>query len=604
MEKQSKASDRKQSFGRKKEFTKSGKPSYSSGKKYSDNNNRYGEKKTFEKSDRPYNKNSRSENGDKRRYGEKTSFSKSGNAHYGDRKEFVKSDRTYNGDRKIQRNSSYRGNVASDNKNFNGSGHYNGARNGFAHKSAERSNGFRSGARPIKREIKQTETKKDNNDILDTRIEIALQSLIDVEKNGKYINLAFKHNDKLDKLEKKDRAYVMRILYGVTEKSFTVNWLLQKVLKEKRVKPWLNAILRIGVYQIYYMRIDDKDAIAQANALCRKYVSDELCGFVTAVLNKLSENKDEYNPELYRFKTTTERLSVIYSYPEWLIDMWMADYGADTVNLLLNNDFQRAINLRISSKASKDDIIAELDEAKIKYSDGILYNTVSVSDTVNIESLNAYRNGLVTAQGIGSMLTVDVLDVKRNSSVLDACAAPGGKTFYIAEKTSADTESCDIHEHRVELIKKGAERLALGNINAVCRDMTVPEEKYTEAFDRVLIDAPCSGLGMINSKPDIKNNATPEELAELAKIQAKLLDVCSAYVKHGGLLVYSTCTVSKQENEINIKNFISSHSEFELIDIDSKIPDMLNYITEEKTVTILPSKYNADAFFIAALRRI
>ena len=134
--------------------------------------------------------------------------------------------------------------------------------------------------------------------------------------------------------------------------------------------------------------------------------------------------------------------------------------------------------------------------------------------------------------------------------------------------------------------------------------MTVPEEKYTEAFDRVLIDAPCSGLGMINSKPDIKNNATPEELAELAKIQAKLLDVCSAYVKHGGLLVYSTCTVSKQENEINIKNFISSHSEFELIDIDSKIPDMLNYITEEKTVTILPSKYNADAFFIAALRRI
>lgn len=463
---------------------------------------------------------------------------------------------------------------------------------------------FTGNDRNSKYESKKNIPEKKQAALLDTRIEIALQALIDVEKNGKYINLAFKNNEKLNKLDKKDRAYVMRILYGVTEKSYTVNWLLQKVLKEKRVKPWLNAILKIGVYQIYYMRIDDKDAIAQASELCRKYVSDELCGFVTAVLNKLSESKDEYDPELYRFKNTSERLAVIYSYPEWLIDMWLSDYGTDTVNALLSTELQRAINLRVSAKASKNDVFAELDEAGIKYSDGILYNTISVSDTVNVEALNAYQNGLVTVQGIGSMLTVDVLDVKKNSIVLDACAAPGGKTFYIAEKTTAQTESCDLHEHRVELIKKGAQRLLLENIHAVCRDMTEFDEGYVEAFDRVLIDAPCSGLGMINSKPDIKNNATAEELTELAKIQSQLLDTCSKYVKVGGLLVYSTCTVSKQENEMNIKKFISEHSDFELVDIDTKIPDMLNYITDEKTVTILPSKYNADAFFIAALRRI
>lgn len=134
--------------------------------------------------------------------------------------------------------------------------------------------------------------------------------------------------------------------------------------------------------------------------------------------------------------------------------------------------------------------------------------------------------------------------------------------------------------------------------------MCVPVPEYDKAFDRVLIDAPCSGLGMINSKPDIKNNTAPEELQALSEIQSKLLETCSSYVKPGGLLVYSTCTVSKQENESNIKRFICEHNEFELIDIDSKIPDSLNYIIDDKTITILPSKYNPDAFFISAMRRI
>lgn len=558
------ASDSKPSYGRKKEFSKA---SYNKDKKYSGER-----KKSFTRSEDTHSSEKRSFTD--KPYKSKTAYSKSNRSEHNDKKYGNDSEKQYK------------------------------ARTFSSKPQAKRHTEFAGGNRNVKYESKKNIPEKKQGDVLDTRIEIALQALIDVEKNGKYINLAFKNNEKLNKLDKKDRAYVMRILYGVTEKSYTVNWLLQKVLKEKRVKPWLNAILKIGVYQIYYMRIDDKDAIVQATELCRKYVSDELCGFVTAVLNKLSESKDEYDPELYRFKNTTERLAVIYSYPEWLIDMWISDYGTDTVNTLLSSELQRSINLRVSSKASKDDIFAELDEANIKYSDGILYNTISVSDTVNIEALNAYRNGLVTAQGIGSMLTVDVLDVKKNSRVLDACAAPGGKTFYIAEKTSVETESCDLHEHRVELIKKGVQRLSLENVHAVCRDMTEFDEGYVEAFDRVLVDAPCSGLGMINSKPDIKNNATAEELSELAKIQAQLLDTCSKYVKVGGLLVYSTCTVSKQENELNIKRFISEHKDFELIDIDAKIPDMLNYISDEKTVTILPSKYNADAFFIAALRRI
>ncbi len=450
----------------------------------------------------------------------------------------------------------------------------------------------------------KNDVKKNDTVVLDNRIEIALQALIDVEKNGKYINLAFKNNDKLDRLEKKDRAYVMRILYGVTEKSFTVDWLLSKVLSEKRIKPWLNAILRIGTYQIYYMRIEDKDAIAQASEACKKYVSPELCGFVTAVLSKLSENKSEYDPETYIFKSTAERLSVIYSYPQWLIEMWMKDYDEDTLYSLLNGAESRSINLRISKRAQRAALMQAFDEAEIKYSDGILYNTISINDTVNVETLDAYKEGIITPQGVGSMLTVDALSVSRDSTVLDACAAPGGKTFYIAEKTTMDVESCDIHEHRVELIRKGAQRLHLENVNAVCRDSSVSVPEYIGKFDRVLLDVPCSGLGMVNSKPDIKNNANIEEIEALSAVQATILETCSEYVKEGGILVYSTCTVTKAENNKNIAEFLKKHSEFELIDIDKTIPDVLNYITEDKTVLLLPSKYNSDAFFIAALRRV
>ncbi len=451
----------------------------------------------------------------------------------------------------------------------------------------------------------KTFTKQDAGVIkLDNRIEIALQALIDVEKNGKYINLAFKNNEKLDRLEKKDRAYVMRILYGVTEKNYTLNWLLSQVLKDKRIKPWLNAILKIGTYQIFFMRIEDSEAIEQARLLCNKYVSDELCGFVTAVLSKLSENKNEYDPETYVFASTTQRLSVMYSYPEWLIEMWMRDYGQETAMALIESDTaDRAINIRVSARESCDAVIEQLTEDKIRCERGMLLNTVTISDTVNIETLPLYQEGKLTAQGIGSMLTVNALDVKSDSAVLDACAAPGGKTFYIAEKTKNTVESCDIHEHRVELIQKGVERLGLANVNPVCRDMTQRVEEYVNAFDRVLIDAPCSGFGMINSKPDIKNNALESEIDDLATIQQTILSTSAEYVKAGGVLVYSTCTVSKRENEDNVRKFLAEHPEFELIDLDRVIPDVLNYSVEDGMILLLPSRHNADAFFISAMRR-
>lgn len=533
------------------------------------------------------------------RNGEKRFSKKTGSNNYG---KFTRGESHQNGEK---RNSAYkpaekRAFESRDNNKFT----YGDERKRFSMHSADKK--FNSDGKSVNKAPRQSKrTEKPVQKVnLDNRIETALQILIDVEKNGKYINLAYKNNEKLDRLEKKDRAYVMRILYGVTEKNYTLNWLLQKVLSNKRIKPWLNAILKIGTYQIYFMRIEDSEAIEQAKLLCGKYVSDELCGFVTAVLSKLSENKNEYNPELYVFANTTQRLSVTYSYPEWLIDMWIKDYGHDTTMSLLESDTaERSINLRISAKKSSDSVIESLTEKKINCESGMLFNTVKISDTVNIEKLDLYKDGIVTAQGIGSMLTVNALDIKPNSTVLDACAAPGGKTFYIAEKTKNVVESCDIHEHRVELIQKGVERLGLTNVNAVCRDMTQKVEDYVNAFDRVLVDAPCSGYGMINSKPDIKNNAVCGESEQLAEIQSNLLNTCSDYVKDGGILVYSTCTVSKQENENVVRKFAAEHPEFEIIDISGVIPDILNYSVDDGMVLLLPSRHNADAFFISALRK-
>ncbi len=581
----------KKDFGDKKDFgrrSSDNKKSFGDKKPYGSDRKQFGERKPFDGERKPF-------DGERKSFGERKPFDREKKPFDGERKPFNRDRKPFDGDKKP---------FDKDRKTFNGERKSFGEKKPFDKERKPFGGERRSFSRKDSAPRFERKFNDQPKEILDNRIEIALQSLIDVEKNGKYINLAFKHNDKLDRLEKRDRAYVMRILYGVTEKSFTIDWLLQKVLKDKRIKPWLNAILKIGTYQIYFMRIEDNEAIEQAKELCKKYVSEELCGFVTAVLSKLSENKEEYNPENYMFKSTTERLAVVYSYPEWLIDMWIHDYGINTVTELLENDFPRAINLRISSKAKKELIYEELENAGIKFSEGILFNSIAVNDTVNIENLDCYRNGLVTAQGIGSMLTVNALSVEKNSTVLDTCAAPGGKTFFIAEKTLAGVESCDIHEHRVELINKGLERLGLDNVKTACRDMTESVEEYKNAFDRVLIDAPCSGLGMINSKPDIKNNSNADEIKDLAAIQAKLLDTCSEYVKAGGILVYSTCTVTKDENENNVKAFLNSHSDFELIDISDYMPELLNYQTDGKTVTILPSRHNADAFFISAMRRI
>ena len=212
-------------------------------------------------------------------------------------------------------------------------------------------------------------------------MEIALQTLIDVEKNGKYMNLAFKNNPKLDALDKRDRAYVMRILYGVVEKSITLEWLLKKVLKEKRVKPWLLAILKIGVYQIYYMRIEDEEAIQGACELCGKYVAPELKDFVSAVLTKLSERKGEYSPEYFKFATTQERLSVTHSFPEWIIEMWLKDYGVEIANQLLEGCDKRKINLRVCRQAQAEAVAAELEQQGILCQQGVLPNTIAVSYT-------------------------------------------------------------------------------------------------------------------------------------------------------------------------------------------------------------------------------
>ena len=438
---------------------------------------------------------------------------------------------------------------------------------------------------------------------LDYRLEIALQTLIDVEKNGKYMNLAFKNNPKLDALDKRDRAYVMRILYGVVEKSITLEWLLKKVLKEKRVKPWLLAILKIGVYQIYYMRIEDEEAIQGACELCGKYVAPELKDFVSAVLTKLSERKGEYSPEYFKFATTQERLSVTHSFPEWIIEMWLKDYGVEIANQLLKGSDKRKINLRVCQQAQTEAVAAELEQQGILCQQGVLPNTIALTDTVDVERLECYRQGLVTVQGIGSMMTVHVMQVERDSSVLDACAAPGGKSFYICEKTTNSVKSWDIHEHRVELIRKGANRLKLENIEPECRDSSVYDVQFDEKFDRILLDVPCSGLGMVNSKPDIKNRIQPEEIQELAEIQARLLDTCSRYLKPGGLLTYSTCTVSRKENEDNVRRFLEKNPNFEMVEIDHIIPDILNYSVNENTVMLLPSQYNADAFFMAVMRK-
>ncbi|MBQ6718097.1 MAG: 16S rRNA (cytosine(967)-C(5))-methyltransferase RsmB [Clostridia bacterium] len=392
---------------------------------------------------------------------------------------------------------------------------------------------------------------------------IALNALLEVRQSA-YSNITLNKFLSEANLSAADKSLVTAIFYGVLERTITLDFVLEKYIKTplKKVAPSALENLRMALFQIMFMeKIPDSAAVNEAVKLVKNSKQKHLAGFVNGVLRSIL--REGYTIPDGR---DVHSLCVKYSCPEWIIESFADDYGIDdTISLLEHSLLTPPVILRVNTL--KTDVASLADKLLLE---GIatkatsLDNALEIVGGIDVTKNSCYRDGLFHVQDLASQTAVSILNPRENENVLDICAAPGGKTFTMAQymKNSGKVVACDLYEKRVELIKKGAKRLGINNIAVQQNDATVKNEMLGQ-FDAILCDAPCSGLGVIRRKPEIKYKDTSEYI-DITLIQSKILANAASYLKKNGRILYSTCTLRKCENEDVIQGFLDKHPQYEL----------------------------------------
>lgn len=428
---------------------------------------------------------------------------------------------------------------------------------------------------------------------------ITLKLLKKIHTDKSYSNILLDKTLSDIECSPQEKKFISALFYGVIERMITLDAVINKFSKVKTNKLDVDVliILRMGIYQLLYMdSVPDSAAVNESVKLAKKCKNPSLSGFVNGVLRSFIRS----DKELPVGKTETEKLSVLYSCPEWLVDKWISEYGKEITNSMLESSIGKApVTIRLNTlKAEASEIITLLESDGFKLEETFLENCYRISGGVAVENSKAYKLGLFYVQDISSQLCSLSLDACEGETVIDVCAAPGGKTFTTAIKMNnkGSVYSLDLHENRVKLIKDGSERLGLTNVITMANNAKVFNDNLPMA-DRVLCDVPCSGLGVIRRKPEIKYK-NPEDFDRLSEIQYEILETSSKYLKSGGVLVYSTCTLSKAENEDIVNRFLKEHSDFTGVAVNSNYDELSDYCA-----TIIPEYFNSDGFFIARFKR-
>ena len=425
----------------------------------------------------------------------------------------------------------------------------------------------------------------------------AFEILNKIQRDNSYSNLALDHAlDKAD-TDNKDKKFVSALVYGVTERRITLDYNFSLYLSQpiKKLKPEVLTALRLGAYQILFMdKIPVSAAVNESVKLSKKNGAAFASGLVNAVLRKIISNGLK----------TDGSMSVNYSAPEWLCDMCCRSYGRENAEKLLEASFGAVDTvLRVNTeKIDADNLINLLAEEGFDCEiGGNVENSAVVKSGGAVHKTEAYKKGLFHVQDAASQLCCKALGVQENETVIDICAAPGGKSFTLAEnmKNTGRIISCDIYEHRLKLISYGAERLGLTNIETVRNDGNVFNPDFPLA-DKILCDVPCSGLGVIRKKPEIRFKKC-EEVDKLQDLQYSIMCISSRYLKIGGVMVYSTCSLNPNENEKIVEKFLTEHDNFEGVRV---LSDISRYGVDTDYLTLMPHIHGCDGFFISAVRRI
>lgn len=439
--------------------------------------------------------------------------------------------------------------------------------------------------------------------------EIVLEVLLEITEQGMYSHIVLR--DVLNKyqyLEKKERSFITRVTEGTLERMMEIDYILDQFskVKVKKMKPVIRNIMRSAVYQMKYMdSVPVSAACNEAVKLAVRKGFGSLRGFVNGVLRNVARNLDQiaYPTE------PRQRLSIQYSMPEWILNLWLKAYDSDIVEQMLQA-FQRETpltircNLRmVTPKQLKEHL--EVEGVTVKVHPYLEY-AFHISGFDYLGDLESFQNGEFSVQDISSMLVSELAGPKEGDYVIDVCAAPGGKSLHMAEKLngSGHVEARDLTEYKVGLIQENIERTGLSNVEAVQQDALIFDETSVGKADIVLADLPCSGLGVLAKKTDLKYKATKEGADSLAKLQREMLKNVQAYVKDEGKLVYSTCTINPAENMDNVHWFLNEYPEFELIDIHGSLCEELQKdVKENGCIQLLPGVHQSDGFFLACMKK-
>ena len=436
--------------------------------------------------------------------------------------------------------------------------------------------------------------------------EIALKTVYKIDKGEAYSNIALDEmiKDNRKKLDDRDIGFISELVYGITTWKLTLDEIIKKYskIRLKKISPWILNILRMGIYQIVFLdKVPKSAAVNESVNLAKRYGHKSSSNFVNAILRNVEKHDYE---EFFQIEDDIERISKTTSMPTWIIVELLKENNIQFVEeICKNSNIKPKVTIRINTlKINKEEMEKLLKERNIEFEEGKLENFLILDKVKHIENLDIYKEGYFTIQDEGAGLIAYMLKPRENEIVLDACSSPGGKTTYMAEmmEDKGKIVAFDLHEHRVKLVEENAKRLGIHIIKTKCEDASIYKEEYKEKFDKILLDVPCLGLGVLKRKPDIKWKRKKEDIEEITKVQKEILETCSKYLKTGGQLVYSTCSILKEENEDIIQEFLKKHTDFEQISLNEEKYEV--NINKNGTIQLYQNIEN-DGFFISKLQK-
>ena len=432
----------------------------------------------------------------------------------------------------------------------------------------------------------------------------ALSILMEINDNQAYSNLLLHRTIEKYGIEAKDRGLLTELTYGTLQQRMTLDYYLEPFLRGK-LDRWVRELLRLSVYQIVYLtKIPPHAVVHEAVEIAKRRGHKRIAPTVNGILRNILRQGVRSLDEL---DDGTLKTSIETSHPEWLIKRWSDQLGLEEASFMAyENNNPPAMTLRVNTaKTTVDEAIASLEAEGIEVRRGEVVPTCIISVSGNPSGTETFKKGLITIQDESSMLPVLALNVSAGMKVLDMCAAPGGKTTHIAELMNDDGEvyAHDVHEHKLALIESNAGRLGLTSIQTKSGDSRQLRDLYAPAFfDRILVDAPCSGLGVIRRKPEIKYNKTEEDFKNLSNLQVELLHTASELIKPDGVIVYSTCTVETTENTGVVERFLAEHPDMIKVPLE-QLTSYDKLVFKDDMLQVLPQHFGGDGFFVSAFKK-